>query len=83
MESSKAENHYSNHMGRSERPKTRLSPVPVQVQFREIDAAFTGQVVVDSDCSRVTIPRRECKMWDILPGDEIAVRIIRLKREPA
>jgi hypothetical protein len=67
-------------MGRLPRQKTKLTPIPVE--FRELDAGFSGVVVTDADCLRVTIPRREARMWDIMAGDEIAVKITRLKREP-
>jgi hypothetical protein len=67
-------------MGRLPRPKTKLTSIPVE--FREMDCGFTSQILIDAGCYRLTVPRREVKMWDIMPGDEVAVKITRLKREP-
>lgn len=47
---------------------------------RDVDIGFAALAVTNSNSVRITIPKNAVNMYDIRPGDQMQVKIIRLAR---
>jgi hypothetical protein len=47
---------------------------------RDVDIGFAALAVTNSNSVRITIPKNAVDMYDIRPGDQMQVKIIRLAR---
>jgi hypothetical protein len=55
-----------------------VEPKEQEIQVRDVDAGFTALVVTNGNSYRVTIPRNTVRMWNLKPGDQVQVRIVRV-----
>jgi hypothetical protein len=60
------------------RKMPQIKTLPIEVV--DVDIGFPAIVVTNSNSLRVTIPRRAADMYNIMAGDQVQIKIIRISR---
>jgi hypothetical protein len=60
------------------RKMTEIKDLPIKVH--DVDIGFPAIVVTNANSLRITIPKRAVQMYDIMAGDQVQMKIVRISR---
>ncbi len=63
----------------TKQPRVQLREI--SVGLRDLDISFTAQLVGHAGGLYLRVPRKEARFWEIQPGDQVQVKLTKLKRE--